>query len=65
MFHMEDRSFLAGLLEKLELVKHANQAGVKTAAAEKEVHRQIMQALQGQEKGILKGEGVTKSGDED
>jgi len=59
-----NRSFLSGLLKKLSYTKQVETiTGKPTTAAQREVDRQIHQAIRGGNP--TKGEGVTKSGGEE
>lgn len=57
-------SFISGLFRKLAFTKEVAKAtGKSTEAAQREVERQIGQAIRGGDP--VKGKGVTKSGNED
>lgn len=60
----KEKSFLAMLFEKkAAVIKSGEESGRSTQAAAKEAERQISQALRGGDP--IKGQGVTKSGQED
>lgn len=60
---MPNESFLASLLTKEADIKKLEEIGLNTTSAQGEVRRQIRQCLNGGD--IVKGETVTKSGEED
>lgn len=59
---ISDKSFIAQLFDKLAAVQKGN-SDINTSALQKEAERQITQSLKGSNP--IKGEGVTKSGEED
>jgi hypothetical protein len=60
------QSFLSLLLEKLaNMIKIEKQTGISTAAAQREVWRQIRQISLEKGGDPITGRGVTKSGEED
>lgn len=59
---ISNKSFTAQLLDKLATVQKGN-SDINTSALQKEAERQITQSLKGSNP--IKGEGVTKSGEED
>lgn len=60
---MTNESFLASLLTKEADIKKLETIGLNTTSALSEVRRQIKQCFNGGD--IIKGETVTKSGEED
>lgn len=60
----QESSFISQLFAKLaDVIKIQEETGKSTGAAQKETRRQISQASKGGNP--VKGEGVTKSGQED
>jgi len=64
MYSGDEKSFLSELLKKQAYVMNvAETTGKKVSGPSQEVTRQIKQALRGGDP--MRGEGVTKSGEED